>query len=151
MALIELHFCDKGELKKAGRSFDCAKCPDNIKKLRRCEEDREDFTELDGGLWPMYIQRGGGLYSFCPAKATWEKELIEIFKNLEITAITGSMLFPGSISEQPDWYIDLLTIFLPVYDAQKFSTRMKSIFGDGKTKPQQGTSIKGGSRRGRNH
>jgi len=67
-------------------------------------EDREDFTEKDGAIWPMYIQKGGDLYSFCPLKLTWNHAITERFRLLMLTAETGVMINEGGISSQPDLF-----------------------------------------------
>lgn len=140
MALAELAFADHAKLKGQGRSFDCATCPDRIQKLRRCREDREDFTEKDGAVFPMYVEKGGTNFGFCPGKATWDHEAVSLYRLLLVAAETGTMLDRGSLSEQADYWIELLAWFLPFYDNQKFVSRAKMILGDGSkataTKPK---------------
>ena len=78
---------DVTALKEEGRNFNCLECPERIQKLRRCREEREDFTEVDNpSVFPMYVNRGGELYGFCPAKATWDPELASTFRLLMIVA-----------------------------------------------------------------
>jgi hypothetical protein len=44
------------------------------------------------------------------------------------------MLEEGPMMDQPDWWIDLLSWFLPFYNDQKFWSRAKAILGsDNKT------------------
>lgn len=137
MALVELSFADHAKLKTQGRSFTCEKCSDKIKQLRRCQEDREDFTEKDGSLWPIQIENGGELFGFCPGKASWDNEIIARYKILTIAAESGSInLCRGGINDQPDWWIDALSWFLPRYSSNQFSSRAKMILGDGKKRPQ---------------
>lgn len=80
----------------------------------------------------MYIERGGNLYDFCPGKATWDNEAVSIYKMLVISAESGIMLETGSLLEQPDWWVDLLSWFLPLYSDNKFYSRARAILGDGK-------------------
>lgn len=80
----------------------------------------------------MYVERGGTLFGFCPGKSTWDAEAVAIYQALVVTAETGIMLEDGSLSQQPDWWIDLLAWFLPYYSDQKFYSRARSILGDGK-------------------
>jgi hypothetical protein len=40
------------------------------------------------------------------------------------------MLDKGSLSEQTDYWIELLAWFLPFYDNQKFVSRARMILGD---------------------
>lgn len=134
MALVELAFADLGELARQGRNFTCSKCKPGIKALRRCGEAREDFTEADGSLWPITITPGGAQFSFCPGKATWDREAVALVSTLRLAAETGMMLEAGGIADQPDWWIDMLGWFVPAYDQHKFMSRARAILGDGKAK-----------------
>lgn len=49
---------------------------------------------------------------------------------LLLTAQTGNLPFPGSISEQPDWMIDLLSWFLPKYEMITFVGKVTIVLGD---------------------
>jgi len=111
--------------------FQCSKCPERIQKLRRCREDKE-FTSADGSLWPMRIQEGGGLYGFCPGKATWDHEAVSVYRTLVLTAETGALLHEGGIAQQPGWYIEMCGWFIPQYKNSNFYAKAKSILGDGK-------------------
>lgn len=117
------------KLKKQGRSFNCATCDPKIKKIRRCQEDREDFTAEDGALWPMYIQEGGELYGFCPAKATWDLSLSHHFSLMVIIAQTGTMPYEGGLYDQPAELIEELAWFLPRYEQMKFIQKADMILG----------------------
>lgn len=101
-------------------------------KLRRCQEDRWDFTEKDGSLWPMYVNKGGELYGFCPSKATWDGQTMTLFRILQVASETGAMWQEGPLSEQPEWFIDVLSWFLTKYDMAKFTTKARMVLGDGK-------------------
>lgn len=130
MALAELTFADPKSLD--GRNFDCHKCSEGVKKIRRCQEDRWDFTKKDGNIWPMQVTKGGDLYGFCPAKSTWDSETVTTFRMLVLAAETGVMWNAGGISEQPYWFVDILAWFIPMYDNNKFYSRARAILGDGK-------------------
>jgi len=130
MALAELSFADHAKLKAAGRSFNCKTCPERIQKLRRCREDREDFTEDDGAVFPMQVEKGGNMYGFCPGKSTWSHDAVYMYRLLIVCAETGTMLDNGSLYEQSDFWIDLLAWFLPFYDHQKFVSRVRMVVGD---------------------
>lgn len=115
-------------------SFDCTNCKERIQKLRRCKEKRMDFTEADDpAVFPMYVSKGGQLFGFCPAKATWDREIMSIFKIAVIAAETGSQYSVGGLEDQPAWWIDLLSWFIPRYNDLKFRSRVRSVVGDGKT------------------
>lgn len=92
----------------------------------------------------MYVEKGGTLFGFCPGKSTWDSEASSIYQALVICAETGIMLEDGPLSEQPDWWVDLLSWFLPYYSDTKFYSRARAILGDGSDKTKQGV------KRGRN-
>lgn len=130
-ALIELMCANHKKLKDEGRGFDCSQCSDRVMDLRRCKEDREDFTSDDGPMWPLYIEKGGGLYGFCPGKVTRDKEIFEMYNILVISTETGQLPYKGCLNEQPGWFVRLLSWFIPLYRDMVFKSRMKAILGDG--------------------
>lgn len=123
------------EGKGKGRSFSCATCPTRTKKLRRCQEDRFDFTSADNpSLFPIQLYKGGQYYGFCPAKATWPgpDSVVAKFQTLLVAAMSRQMLYAGGIMDQPAWFIETLSWFLPMYDQIIFMTKARAIVGDGK-------------------
>lgn len=132
---MELLFSAKPETAK---TFRCHGCPIKTQQRRRCREDRWDFTEADNKIgpngftevvWPIQIQQGGALWSFCPGKATWDPEAIGIFRLMLISAETGTMLEKGGLLDQPDWFIDLLAWFIPRLEEIKFNLKCDKVFG----------------------
>ena len=141
-------FADKGELRKSGRNFTCSKCDDAVKKLRRCQEDRFDFTEKDNAsIWPMHVEPGGLQFNFCPGKATWDSEAAELYKVLEISYHTNHLPFSGPLLDQPAWFIDCLHSFMTLYDDYRHMSRQKAMWGSGKDKKGKGGENQG---RGKN-
>jgi hypothetical protein len=130
---MELATADHARLKREGRSFNCETCPEKVKQVRRCYEDREDFTEADGSIWPMTIEPGGHQFGFCPAKAAWDAEAMGTFRLLGLAAETGTMYEAGGLSNQPDWFIDLASWFIPLYKQRKIIMFAKAVIGDGKS------------------
>lgn len=61
---MEWQFFDEDREK---RGFECTKCHEDTKRLRRCEEDRWDFGVHDGPF-PIRLREHGDAYGFCPAK-----------------------------------------------------------------------------------
>jgi hypothetical protein len=110
-------------------------------RLRRCKEDRFDFTEEDNAsVFPISIEKGGAKFGFCPGKASWDHEASRIFKMLELSSITKCMPYRGGLMDQPADYIDLFHSFVTQYDAYKFAQRQKAMWGDGSKKKQQGNA-----------
>lgn len=80
----------------------------------------------------MYVNKGGELYGFCPAKATWDGQTMNLFRILHVASETGTMWEHGPLSEQPDWFVDVLSWFLTKHDFAKFQTKARMVLGDGK-------------------
>lgn len=136
MALMELTLSHRSKSEVAARPFDCSSCPVKIQKLRRCREDRWDFTAEDNpAVFPISVKNGGASYGFCPAKSTWDLQTRQTFNILRISAETGQLFKSGGLVNQPEWFIELLADFLPLYDKLKFIGKAQMILGDGeKTK-----------------
>ena len=122
-------------------------------KLRRCEEDRWDFTEDDAALFPIRLTQGGAGYGFCPAKATWDPELVSLYRLLILSYETKQLLYSGGLADQPGWFIELMGWFVPRYDELKFYHRANSILGSPGNKKSQASSpstrgsLRGGHKR----
>lgn len=98
-----------------------------------------DFTAKDDpSVFPIYVTPGSSLFSFCPAKATWDKEAVALYRSLKIAAESGTMWVGGGIADQPDWWIELLSWFLPRYNDLRFSGRVRGFLGS-----EQGQAVKG--------
>ncbi len=105
-----------------------------------------DFTEHDNpSVFPMYVTKGGQTFGFCPGKATWDQEAMLTFKMLIVAAETGCHYNAGGLEDQPQWWIDLLSWFIPRYNDMKFANRVRSVVGDGKA--AQGVLNSGGNNR----
>jgi len=94
-------------------------------------ENRWDFTEKDASFFPMRIYDGGELYGFCPAKATWDHEAVTLYRSLIVSFNCGTMWEDGSLSEQPAWWVNLLSWFIQKYGHEVFVARAKMVLGDG--------------------
>jgi len=127
-ALLDLQFADP----ERAKSFRCSECPESVKRLRRCQEDRFDFGEKDAAFWPIQIMKGGETYSFCPGRATRDMEAVSLYHAVLLTAETGALWESGGIADQPYWYMDLVCTYVPMYNEWRFASRAKSVLGDGK-------------------
>ena len=90
----------------------------------------------------MHVNKGGQKYGFCPAKATWDYDTVQKFRLLIVTADTGALLEEGPILEQPAWYMELLGWFLPLYDQIKWNSKMRGLFGNGKSTKANANGVK---------
>ena len=147
---MELEFADHAGLKKQGRNFNCDLCKEKVQQIRRCREERWDFNDQDGTQFPIRLGEGGGLYGFCPAKATWDHEATSLYRLLLLSAETGALLKTGGIADQPGWFMDLAAWFLPKYSELRFYSRAKAILGDGTSKGQNLQGVKPRGRHGAN-
>lgn len=132
---------DHGKLKAEGRNFNCASCPAAVQKIRRCREDRMDFSDKDGPIFPIYVQKGGQGFGFCPAKATWDGEAMTFYRLLSLASETGTMYEAGGLADQPSWWVDLAAWFVPRYRDFKVMSYAKAILGDGSS--SKGQPVKG--------
>jgi len=101
-----------------------------VQKKRRCREPRWDFTAEDDNIFPIRIQEGGGLYGFCPAKVTWDREVGDLYETMLVCVEMQTLLISGGVADQPSWFIELLAWFAPEYNLQKFISRAKMVLGD---------------------
>ena len=100
--------------------------------MRRCEEERENFTEEDGIIFPIQISKDGEKYGFCPGKATWDHNATKLFNIMSLVAETGNWQYvDGGLIDQPDWWIENISWFVRTYKQIQFSNRVKSVVGDG--------------------
>jgi hypothetical protein len=150
---LELVYTDSSQLED--RCFTCSKCPEATKRARRCEEDRWDFTEKDDPVvFPVYVRRTGELYGFCPGKVLKDSSINRLFRILMISAKTGVMLKEGAIEDQPDWFVELLSWFIPKLDSVTFNDKVRMVLGGGgglKAEHQQFVNKVMGRNRASNH
>ena len=57
-----------------------------------------------------------------------------MFSILLVAAETGQLWEQGGIADQPEWFIELLTWFLPRHDTMKFIAKADMILGGSKSK-----------------
>ena len=98
----------------------------------------------------MYVYQGGDLYGFCPAKATWDAWTVTMYRTLHCAVTTGAQWSSGGLSEQPEWWIDLLSWFSTRYDMTNFNRKAVMVLGDGKDSKAQGASRHGNKQRATN-
>lgn len=150
-----LTYADHGELNKHGRPFSCDKCLKDpqtkkyrgtIAKLRRCHEDRWDFTEKDSSCFPIQIEQGGPTFGFCPAKvARDDPYAMMVYKMLIAILETGLWPDKGGLYDQDVNWIDLVAEFGPLRKTLEFNEKFKTVaqsLGGGKnpsnTPPRKG-------------
>jgi hypothetical protein len=79
----------------------------------------------------MVISPGGTQFGFCPAKASWDQEAMGLFRILVLAAETGTMYEAGGLTDQPDWFIELASWFVPLYKQRKLAAIANAFLGDG--------------------
>lgn len=88
----------------------------------------------------MYVQKGGELFGFCPAKATWDVSTVNHFNMLVIMAETGVMPYAGGLYDQPAGIVAELSWFITKYDMMKFAGKADMILGGDPQKIQSALS-----------
>jgi hypothetical protein len=116
-----------------------------VRKLRRCGEERMDFKDEDNlpgmpMVWPLYIEKNGTLWGFCPAKATWDSNAMSAYQLLKIAAVTGALPHAGGLLDQDAWFIDMLGWFIPRYDEIRFNMKAERVMGS----PTAQKALRGG-------
>jgi hypothetical protein len=97
---------------------------ENIKKVRKCADNKWDHTfEEDGAAFPMQVFQGGTLYGFCPGKAQWYSYLEKTYALLSLCCELNVLPYPGSIMDQPKWVIEHLSWFSRRYNQLKQVSR----------------------------
>jgi len=142
---MALQYADHSELSRRGRPFSCDKClkdpntkkyNDSIAKLRRCRENRYDFTEADGSVFPIQMEVGGPSFGFCPAKVTRDDPTaMMIFKTLIAILETGTWPDEGGLNNQEYFWIDLVSTFGPLKKTLEFNEKFNTVaksFNSGK-------------------
>ena len=113
MALLEMQFS-----REAGKRFNCDTCREATKRLRRCAENRWNFTGNDSNVFPIEIRPKGRLYGFCPGKANWYPATVRMYQLLVVATELGVNPYPGALSEQPEDLVAVLSWFAPAYNNQ---------------------------------
>jgi hypothetical protein len=111
-----------------------------VQKIRRCHDDRWDFTSEDGNVFPIMIRKDGQRYGFCPAKVTWDDSVLWWYRMLTVCAETNQLPNGEPVVYQSVEWIELLSWFLPVYDQMKFKRNLEMIFGSGENSKQNALS-----------
>lgn len=109
-------------------------------ELRRCREDRYDFTEKDNAaVFPIQLTKGGPTFGFCPAKILRDDPVAaDIYTTLVAILETGVWPKAGGIEDQDDYWVDMVAQFGPMRRTIEFSERFKMVAG----------SISGGNPKG---
>lgn len=116
---MELSYAEPDEAKR----FQCATCPELNKKRRKCES--EGFENVPVGSRVNNIN--GKLFRFCPGKATWYPEIIELFQQCELAAETGIMPDRGAFLDQDATFADVFPTFVSLRSEKKYIRQMKDL------------------------
>lgn len=75
----------------------------------------------------MSIYKGGTQYGFCPAKASWDEGVVGLFRKLVLSAETNVMLEKGGLNDQPDWFVEQFSWFVPLYKETKMMSLIERL------------------------
>jgi hypothetical protein len=102
---------------------------DSIAKLRRCYEDKWDFTEKDNpSVFPIRLTQGSTPFGFCPAKVLRDDPAsVAVFQTLTAILETGTWPEAGGINDQDGFWVDLVADFGPLRRALEFQERYQAV------------------------
>jgi hypothetical protein len=100
-----LHFADEAARKKVTCDL-CRKNPSNA-KVRRCEEPNFDVIPRGFRLDDFSLS-----YQFCPGKAFWYEDMIELFQKCRVALETGIMPREGSFEDQDVLFCEVFFSFV---------------------------------------
>lgn len=102
---MDLWFADDA----AKKIYDCSLCLRNpaVAKERRCQEP--GYQNLKK---PRSVDKKGLDFHFCPGKATWAEDTIELFEQCRIALETGIMPKEGSLEDQDSPFVEAFPLFV---------------------------------------
>lgn len=112
MALIELHFADANEKKL----FTCKGC--KFKEVRKCKDEGFDNVKGIG----ISINKRGIKFPFCPGKATWYPEIVELFDSCRVAVQTGIMPLRGALADQSYEFYDVFPTFVDLWKKRTYQS-----------------------------
>jgi len=129
-----LQFAESEELKR----FTCDGCSKLNQKRRKCEND--GFENVPKG---QEIKINNAKFRFCPAKASWYEDMVDLYHECELAALTGIMPNRGEFKDQDEIFSDVLPHFVKRWDEKRYHRKLKdgqkilgdlanAIFGEGK-------------------
>jgi len=99
-----------------------------IARVRRCKEDRWDFTDEDGGNFPIQMTKGGPTFGFCPAKVLRDDlEAATIYQTLIAILETGTWPEEGGLNNQEHFWVELVSEFGPFRRSLEFQDRYSQV------------------------
>jgi hypothetical protein len=110
LALTDLNFTGP----KDRKAFTCQKCP--VRLQRKCEAP--GFDNLKS---PLGTDANSLKYPFCPAKATWYPEIMELWESCRVAYHTGIMPKNGGLEEQPDLFTQVFPAFVDRYKERTYA------------------------------
>ena len=117
-ALLEMSFSSS-----ASKRFNCKTCPTRTMKRRKCQTDRYDYDGNDATVFPIIVDEGGSYFGFCPGKANWYPGIVASFKTLVVCCELNKLPYAGSLMDQPNEVVELLSWFAPVYKGMATAQR----------------------------
>ncbi len=60
-------------------------------------------------------------YTFCPGKATWYSEIVELFEKCRVTYETGILPGDGSLEDQDEMFSEVFYSFVERWSARQYN------------------------------
>lgn len=110
---MELRFASPQDRQK----FDCESClkaRPQVSVGRKCMEP--GYNNMPG----MSVGKHGIKYKFCPGKATWDREITELFEQCLVARQTGILPGRGAFEDQHWLFCDVFPYFIEVWDKLRY-------------------------------
>lgn len=117
--MIDLRFSTHDVLK----TVDCQKCPEVVKRQRKCKED--GFNNIPRG---RQIDPSSLKLTFCHGKATWYNEIADLFSDCLMSLETGVLPKPGSIEDQDEIFAENFSWFVNYFRLKENSAMWRGSY-----------------------
>ena len=97
------------------KQFDCGQCAESTKKQRNCQDNGFDNIKIKKS-----VDEFGTKVSFCPGKATWHNEVIDLFHECHVAYLTGILPRSGGLEHQDSKFSEVFPIFIEKWENRKY-------------------------------
>lgn len=87
--------------------FLCSNCNEVVAKQRRCGE--EGFNNVKK---PFSLDEVGMKFNFCPGKATWFVDIVDLYESCRVAMETGILPERGTLGEQDELFVEVFPTFV---------------------------------------
>lgn len=104
-------------------------------KARKCNKNDGSTnikTHAKGGISVNKKNPNSTIYPYCPAKATWYPQIIDLFNHCRVTTQTGILPKEGGLEDQDEIFADVFPMFSDMWKALTYQNIWKDVqeYGD---------------------